>query len=433
MVDLFGEEYKDEPDPTTLSAIDLSRIPALASAVDGLGLAMLDNLAPNLDKIKEARRNTISFHFIEFKDLRHYASQINQAVTDPTIQSNTEVVINSVDNTIIAKWKGGTEPKIQFADGITISVGVDGKVWNIVGPHYGTLDLAQDTAWDAFIDSQTDTPGISLVLEGSPLLVFEASDTAGNSCGVDFVSDTGSRCGLPDIGETCNAGRVLDQTYITHPLLPSISWKIDGAFLQEDSTFNLKIQVIEEDGIITQEEIISGIIQPFQIVSDIFTTTLEDTTEPETTIDSAIDGNPIVVPDGGSTISDSMTFAFNGTDDSGIASFECDIDHGGFSACTSPLDLTSLSDGFHNFMVRAIDNANNTDSTPASFSWTSSPVSEGDILVIDEDAGGRGALFSIDPSSGNRILISDFGNAAQGPIGLSSSGVAIDALLARSW
>ena len=153
---------------------------------------------------------------------------------------------------------------------------------------------------------------------------------------------------------------------------------------------------------------------------------MEATAEPHTTIDSAVDGNSIVVLDGGSTISDSMTFTFSGTDDSGVASFECDIDIGGFSACESPLDLTSLSDSFHNFMVRAIDNSGNTDSTPVSFSWTSSPVSEGDILVTDGSAGtsSLGALFSVDPS-GNRTIISDFGNAAQGALGSFPSGVVI--------
>ena len=46
-------------------------------------------------------------------------------------------------------------------------------------------------------------------------------------------------------------------------------------------------------------------------------------------------------------------------------------------------------------------------------------------MVIDE-AGGRGALFSVDPS-GNRTIISDFGDAAQGVLGLGPVGVAIDA------
>ncbi len=43
----------------------------------------------------------------------------------------------------------------------------------------------------------------------------------------------------------------------------------------------------------------------------------------------------------------------------------------------------------------------------------------GEVLVVDEDAGPdfSGALFRIDPISGNRSLISDFNNSAQGPLG----------------
>jgi len=48
------------------------------------------------------------------------------------------------------------------------------------------------------------------------------------------------------------------------------------------------------------------------------------------------------------------------------------------------------------------------------------------ILVIDLGAGtnGKGALFSVNPINGNRIVLSDFGNAAQGPLGLNPAGVA---------
>ncbi|MCI0454136.1 MAG: hypothetical protein L0Y68_03975 [Candidatus Dadabacteria bacterium] len=56
--------------------------------------------------------------------------------------------------------------------------------------------------------------------------------------------------------------------------------------------------------------------------------------------------------------------------------------------------------------------------------------SGGDILVIDNDAGlgpiDNGALFVVDPSNGNRMLLSDFGDPAQGTTGSDPSGVAID-------
>lgn len=49
-------------------------------------------------------------------------------------------------------------------------------------------------------------------------------------------------------------------------------------------------------------------------------------------------------------------------------------------------------------------------------------------LVIDDDAGtnGDGALFRVRLSTGNRTIISDFGDPAQGPIGEDPQGVALD-------
>ncbi|MCM2324325.1 MAG: fibronectin type III domain-containing protein, partial [Oligoflexia bacterium] len=50
------------------------------------------------------------------------------------------------------------------------------------------------------------------------------------------------------------------------------------------------------------------------------------------------------------------------------ASFECSLDSAGFSACSSPLNVSGLSDGLHVFEVRATDVAGNV-SALASASW----------------------------------------------------------------
>jgi len=61
-------------------------------------------------------------------------------------------------------------------------------------------------------------------------------------------------------------------------------------------------------------------------------------------------------------------------------------------------------------------------------------AASGEILVIDDDAGtdlddghigGNGALFVVNRTNGNRTLVSDFGDAKQGTVGVEPSGVAI--------
>ncbi len=83
-----------------------------------------------------------------------------------------------------------------------------------------------------------------------------------------------------------------------------------------------------------------------------------DTTPPDTTITSGPSG---------STTSTSASFVFSATE---AGTFECRLDSGTWSACTSPRAYSALSAGSHTFSVRATDIAGNTDLTPASRGWT---------------------------------------------------------------
>ncbi|MGH3014757.1 MAG: OmpL47-type beta-barrel domain-containing protein, partial [Gaiellaceae bacterium] len=84
-----------------------------------------------------------------------------------------------------------------------------------------------------------------------------------------------------------------------------------------------------------------------------------DTAAPETTID--------VAPSDPSS-SSAPTFEFS-ADEAG-STFECRLDGGAWTACTSPESLTGLADGSHTFEVRATDLSGTTDPTPASHPWT---------------------------------------------------------------
>jgi hypothetical protein len=72
------------------------------------------------------------------------------------------------------------------------------------------------------------------------------------------------------------------------------------------------------------------------------------------------------------TPSTSATFTFSSNE--GDATYQCQLDGSGFSACTSPHTRSSLTPGVsHTFQVRAIEAAGNLDATPASWTWSITP------------------------------------------------------------
>jgi parallel beta-helix repeat protein len=61
-----------------------------------------------------------------------------------------------------------------------------------------------------------------------------------------------------------------------------------------------------------------------------------------------------------------FTFSANEPD----VTFECSLDGAAFADCVSPMELSDLTLGVHDFRVRAIDMEGNIDPTPASYAWT---------------------------------------------------------------
>src|SRR5205823_8493004 len=70
-------------------------------------------------------------------------------------------------------------------------------------------------------------------------------------------------------------------------------------------------------------------------------------------------------PSNNTTPSSSFTSTESGS------TFQCRIDGGSWSTCTTPYTVsTALTEGSHTFDVKATDQAGNTDASPASYSWT---------------------------------------------------------------
>ena len=69
-------------------------------------------------------------------------------------------------------------------------------------------------------------------------------------------------------------------------------------------------------------------------------------------------------------LTNDSTPAFSFSSNESDVDFECQIDAGGWTSCTSGDSLSALSDGPHTFGVRAVDGAHNSDATPATASFT---------------------------------------------------------------
>jgi Bacterial TSP3 repeat/Right handed beta helix region len=84
-----------------------------------------------------------------------------------------------------------------------------------------------------------------------------------------------------------------------------------------------------------------------------------DTTPPNTSISAG---------PGSSTTSTSATFSFSSSESG--STFQCSLDFGPASGCTSPKAYSSVGLGPHTFSVTATDTAGNVDPSPARRSWT---------------------------------------------------------------
>jgi parallel beta-helix repeat protein len=120
---------------------------------------------------------------------------------------------------------------------------------------------------------------------------------------------------------------------------------------------------------------------------------LRDETPAEHAWTTAVPPNTTIVsgPDA-TTSSRSAGFAFTSSEpiEPG-AGFECSLDGGAFSECTTPHLVTDLGLGLHELRVQAVDIDGNVDPTPASYTWT---------VVEPPDTAAPETTISAAPSSG---------------------------------
>ncbi len=128
-----------------------------------------------------------------------------------------------------------------------------------------------------------------------------------------------------------------------------------------------------------------------------------DTTAPQTTVDTGPSG---------STTATTASFTFSSSEPG--STFTCSLDAASFAACTSPVHLTGLGMGAHQFRVAATDAAGNPDASPAVHTWTvTSGCAAGGTVTVGANADswllqssassnyGQDSVVKMDSKSGN--------------------------------
>ncbi len=144
------------------------------------------------------------------------------------------------------------------------------------------------------------------------------------------------------------------------------------------------------------------------------------------TVDTVAPNTTITAGPTGKINDPSPTFSFSSV---GGTSFQCRVDTGTYTACTSPKTIGPLADGAHTFYVRARDAAGNLDPTPSTRSITVETASvavSGATLVVTAATGTKDN-FQITRPSPSVLRVTDL---AAGPY--TGSGIHTGAGCTRS-
>ena len=131
-------------------AVD-SRFGALLSAVQNWSTALNNGLAANRKKYDRAFGATRSFWAAPMdKDLYDMAYEIHRNVTDATIRTRSQAVMNAVDAVVLHERHVNA---YADANGITIYHISRASEKDADYTYYRTLDFALQTGWDEFLDA----------------------------------------------------------------------------------------------------------------------------------------------------------------------------------------------------------------------------------------------------------------------------------------
>ncbi|MCK4757193.1 MAG: carboxypeptidase regulatory-like domain-containing protein [Thermoplasmata archaeon] len=161
---------------TTLSLIDLDKMDGVASALDALGNELMVDMGYFHPEISEARAITEEYDGADQYDLKHLVTNMGKMDVAMTLKELGNDVASAVEDAVVHE-KHWTRPNNadEPADNATgMSIWLPRTTASV---SYRTLDLAEDTSWDEFLDAAASKWNLGSREESAVDFTTGSSDT----------------------------------------------------------------------------------------------------------------------------------------------------------------------------------------------------------------------------------------------------------------
>lgn len=133
---------------STQSAVDLSRLPQVATALDGFAQSLMFHATTDGAAIRDARRRAENYAYVDNKDLWHFAELLRTTATSSGLRTAASAVQTALSSAIIANAHGSRHPN---SHGLAIYLPEPASYLM----NYTNLALARVTRWDEWLQFQT--------------------------------------------------------------------------------------------------------------------------------------------------------------------------------------------------------------------------------------------------------------------------------------
>jgi hypothetical protein len=244
-----------------------------------------------------------------------------------------------------------------------------GIPWVVVGMHYYCLNLSghvcpikQDITnlllekkVDVYLQAHDHAYARTKQLAMGPACPFLDTTNYNPGCVADGNLQSAYTAGAGTVVATVGSGGVnINKQFDTDPAAPYFASYMGSNF---NKTFGfLRFTATPQQ---LSASFVRGSGGSFTDSFSLTRDTSTDTTPPDTSIDSGPTG---------AVNTTGASLAFSSSDPS--SSFACGLDGAAATPCTSPRTYAGLSEGAHTFSVTATDAAGNSDTSPATRTWT---------------------------------------------------------------